>query len=41
MKSRGGGGMQDELKVLSRIAPDLMADIGRRAQVLSSIESMG
>lgn len=32
--------MQDELKVLSRIAPDLMADIGRRAQVLSSIESM-
>ena len=32
--------MQDDLKVLSRIAPDLMADIGRRAQVLSSIESM-
>ena len=26
--------------MLSRIAPDLMADIGRRAQVLSSIESM-
>ena len=35
-----GGRMQDELKVLGRIAPDLMADIGRRAQVLSSIESM-
>ena len=32
--------MLDDLKVLSRIAPDLMADIGRRAQVLSSIESM-
>ena len=32
--------MQDELKILSRIAPDLMADIGRRAQVLASIESM-
>ena len=32
--------MLDEMKVLSRIAPDLMADIGRRAQVLSSIESM-
>lgn len=32
--------MQDELKVLSIIAPDLMADIGRRAQVLSGIESM-
>jgi central glycolytic genes regulator len=30
----------DEMTVLSRIAPDLMADIGRRAQVLSSIESM-
>ena len=30
----------DEMKVLSRIAPDLMADIGRRAQVLSSIETM-
>ena len=30
----------DDMKVLSRIAPDLMADIGRRAQVLSSIESM-
>ena len=28
------------MTVLSRIAPDLMADIGRRAQVLSSIESM-
>ena len=28
------------MKVLYRIAPDLMADIGRRAQVLSSIESM-
>lgn len=32
--------MQEELKVLSIIAPDLMADIGRRAQVLSGIESM-
>ena len=32
--------MLDEMTVLSRIAPDLMADIGRRAQVLSSIESM-
>lgn len=32
--------MEDGLKVLGRIAPDLMADIGRRAQVLSSIESM-
>ena len=32
--------MQDELKVLSIIAPDLLADIGRRAQVLSGIESM-
>lgn len=32
--------MQDELKVLGHIAPDLMADIGRRAQVLASIESM-
>lgn len=32
--------LHEELKVLSRIAPDLMADIGRRAQVLSSIESM-
>jgi central glycolytic genes regulator len=32
--------VEDELKVLGRIAPDLMADIGRRAQVLSSIESM-
>ena len=32
--------MLDEMKVLSRISPDLMADIGRRAQVLSSIESM-
>ena len=32
--------MLDDMKVLSRIAPDLMADIGRRAQVLSSIESM-
>ena len=32
--------MQEDLKVLSRIAPDLMSDIGRRAQVLSSIESM-
>lgn len=32
--------MQDELKFLHRMAPDLMADIGRRAQVLSSIESM-
>ena len=32
--------MLEPLKVLSRIAPDLMADIGRRAQVLSSIESM-
>ena len=32
--------MLDEMQVLSRIAPDLMADIGRRAQVLSSIESM-
>lgn len=30
----------DEMSVLSRIAPDLMADIGRRAQVLSSIETM-
>ncbi|MBR1584522.1 MAG: sugar-binding transcriptional regulator [Clostridia bacterium] len=30
----------DDMKVLSRIAPDLMADIGRRAQVLSSIETM-
>ena len=30
----------DDMTVLSRIAPDLMADIGRRAQVLSSIESM-
>ncbi len=28
------------MAVLSRIAPDLMADIGRRAQVLSSIETM-
>ena len=32
--------MKDELKVLSMIAPDLMADIGRRAQVLSGIENM-
>lgn len=32
--------MQDEFKVLGRIAPDLMADIGRRAQVLASVESM-
>ena len=32
--------MQDELKFLNRMAPDLMADIGRRAQVLSSIETM-
>lgn len=32
--------LQGELKILGRIAPDLMADIGRRAQVLSSIESM-
>ena len=32
--------MLDEMTVLHRIAPDLMADIGRRAQVLSSIESM-
>jgi central glycolytic genes regulator len=32
--------MQNELKVLSIIAPDLLADIGRRAQVLSGIESM-
>ncbi len=32
--------MLDDLKVLSRIAPDLMADIGRRAQVLSCVESM-
>ena len=32
--------MQEDLKVLSRIAPDLMADIGRRAQVLASIETM-
>ena len=32
--------MLDDMAVLSRIAPDLMADIGRRAQVLSSIESM-
>ena len=32
--------MLDDMKVLSRIAPDLMADIGRRAQVLSSIETM-
>ena len=28
------------MKILNRIAPDLMSDIGRRAQVLSSIESM-
>jgi len=32
--------MQDELKFLNRMAPDLMSDIGRRAQVLTSIESM-
>lgn len=32
--------MQDELKVFSIIAPDLLADIGRRAQVLSGIEDM-
>ena len=32
--------MQEELKFLNRMAPDLMADIGRRAQVLTSIESM-
>ena len=32
--------MLDDMTVLTRIAPDLMADIGRRAQVLSSIESM-
>ncbi len=32
--------MQDEMKVISVIAPDLMADIGRRAQVLTGIESM-
>ena len=32
--------MLDDMTVLSRIAPDLMTDIGRRAQVLSSIESM-
>ena len=32
--------MLDELNTLHRIAPDLMADIGRRAQVLSSIETM-
>ena len=32
--------MLDDMAVLSRIAPDLMADIGRRAQVLSSIETM-
>ncbi len=32
--------MQDELKVFSIIAPDLLADIGRRAQVLSGIENM-
>lgn len=32
--------MQEDLKVLSRIAPDLMSDIGRRAQVLASIETM-
>ena len=38
--NKGGTRMLDDMKVLSRIAPDLMADIGRRAQVLSSIESM-
>ena len=32
--------MRDELKVLERIAPELMRDIGRRAQMLSCIESM-
>ena len=32
--------MLDDMTVLSRIAPALMTDIGRRAQVLSSIESM-
>jgi len=40
LTEKGGDGVLDDLKVLSRIAPDLMADIGRRAQVLSSIESM-
>ena len=40
MSVKGEKGMLEPLKVLSRIAPDLMADIGRRAQVLSSIESM-
>lgn len=40
MSMKGEKGMLEPLKVLSRIAPDLMADIGRRAQVLSSIESM-
>ena len=39
-QTKGGAGMEDEMKVLSRIAPDLMADIGRRAQVLASIETM-
>ena len=39
-RKKGGLCMQDELKFLNRMAPDLMADIGRRAQVLSSIESM-
>lgn len=32
--------MPDEMKLLSLLAPDLMADIGRRAQVLTGIESM-
>jgi len=39
-KEERGLPMQDEMKVLTRIAPDLMNDIGRRAQVLSSIETM-
>lgn len=39
-RGKGETGMLDEMKVLSLIAPDLMADIGRRAQVLSSIETM-
>lgn len=32
--------MEEELKLLNRIAPDLMMDISRRAQVLVSIEGM-
>ena len=37
---RGEVPLQDELKVLRQLAPELMRDIARRAQMLTCIESM-